>query len=797
MTDSASVGALVKRYRLAAGLSQEALAARAGVSARAVSDIERGVHQTPRGATLDLLAAALDLTPQRRAMLLAAAYPGAAPGNQSDHTESAAPAATVTPVHNLPFPPAPLIGREGERAVATQWVRDGDRRLLTLAGPGGVGKTRLALEIARDHLTSFPHGAIFVDLAPLDDPAQVPNALALALRLTDEAGRSPAERIAAHLRDQQLLLVLDNAERVIACAPFLAGLLAQCPGLFILATSRIPLRLRAERTLSIEPLPLAEAVTLFREFALSARPTWLYREDDVAAICARLDGLPLAIELAAAQARLAPPLLLDRLSQRLSILRDGPSDLPDRQRTMEATLDWSYDLLTNEQQTAFRALGVFPSGWTLDAAAAILAPDATAATEETILPLAALVDASLVQVDILPAGPIRWRLLDITRDYALARLRAAGEEERLMRRSAAHFAQLAETALTLGPSGQGSGGRLDLELPNVRAALEWAERRREADLGLRLAGFARVWHAHGQMREAADWVERMLALDADARAAGFPSAPAAVRVTRLYGLARVLLGYGDLQRAEARLHEALHLASAIQDHAGLSEAFATLGDLARAEGRRDLAIAAYTESHAHARLAPDGYPTHRALARLADAAQLRSDLDQAARYLEEALTAARAYSSTWESAMILTRLGHLAYERQQYEQACAYYQESLTIFSAFPDSAFTARSLEGLAAALSAEGRHAATTRLYAGAAAMRQRGASPAPPAERIALEATLARARRALGEPRYRAEWLAGAALSFDALLDEARTRASGRRGHALAEGGVEKGGQGAPGG
>ncbi len=763
MTGTTSVGALLKRYRQAAGLSQEALAAGAGVSVRAVSDIERGVHQTPRGATLDLLASALDLAPQRRAMLLAAAYPEADPSDQPD---GAAPAPRA---ERLPAPPAPLIGRERERAAAANWARGDGRRMLTLTGPGGAGKTRLALEIAHDQRRAFLDSVIFVDLATLSDAAQVPGALALALGLS---GEQSAERVTVHLRDLRLLLVLDNAERVTAAAPFLAGLLAQCPGLYMLATSRVPLRLRAERALPVEPLSPEDAETLFCELVLAVRPNWSYRQSDVAAICARLDHLPLAIELAAAQATIMPLSdLLERLDQRLNALRSGPRDLPDRQRTMEAALDWSYDPLTSDLQTAFRALGVFASGWTLDAAGAILAQS------DPILTLAALVDASLVQVDMSPGGPARWRMLDITRDYALARLRATAEEEPLQRRLATYYARLAETAMQLGPGGLSGGARLDLELPNVRAALEWAEQRGEAELGLRLAGFARVWHSRGQLQEAADWLERMLALDARARARGEPTASPVVRVACLCGAARVLMSYGEPQRAEARLHEALFLASAIQDHAGLSEAFASLGDLARADDQLDLAMAAYIESYAHARLAPNKSPIHRVLARLADLARLRDDLDQAARYLEDALASARAASS-WEAAMILVRLGRITSARQRYAQARAYYQESLAIFGSFDESSFTAWTLEGLAATLSAEGRHAPAARLYAGAAALRQRANAPVPPAERDAIEADLARGRLALGEPRARAEWAVGAALAPDALLAEARAHAGGAR-------------------
>ncbi|HEU0025866.1 MAG TPA: helix-turn-helix domain-containing protein [Ktedonobacterales bacterium] len=768
MGEQTSVSALLKRYRLAAGLSQEALAAKAGVSARAVSDIERGVHRTPRGATLDLLASALDLAPQRRAMLLAAARPDLTPYPLS--LEERGTAAPERAAGFMPRPVTPLVGRAGERAMAAAWAREGARRLLTLTGPGGVGKTHLALQIAADLAGAFPDGRFFVDLAPLGDAGQIPDAIALALGLSVEAASSAAERVSAYLCDRRALLLLDSMERVASGATSIAGLLAHCPQLFILATSRAALRLRAERALPLAPLPPEEAAALFRERAEAARPADAYEEAVVAAICARLDGLPLAIELAAAQVGALPlERLLERLDQRLSALRGGPRDLPDRQRTIEAALDWSYDLLAGEDQAGFRALGVFPSGWTLEAAEAVLAsPDA-------LLSLAALVDASLVQLDHSVGGLARWRMLDTTRDYALARLRAAGEEERAMRQFAAHYATMADGGFQPGPGGRGGDVRLDLELPNARAALEWAERRGEAEIGMRLAGFAWGWNARGQAREAVDWMERMLALDGLARAAGEAVAPPRVRVTRLYGLARVLLSYGDPQRAEARLHEALALAQSIQDHGGMAEAFATLGDIAQAEGRLDLAVAAYTASHAHALRAPEDYPAHRALARLGELARLRGDLEQADQYLEQALASAHTSNSQWDVAVIVTLLAHLARERRRYARARAYYQQSLSGFRDFESPTFMAWSLEGLAATLSAEGRHAPAVRLYAGAAALRRAADTPAPPAEREAAEKTLARAQMALGEPRYRAEWAAGSALARDALLAEAMERAA----------------------
>ncbi|HEX9038906.1 MAG TPA: helix-turn-helix domain-containing protein [Ktedonobacterales bacterium] len=765
MTDTTSTaGALLKRYRLAAGLSQEALAGQAGVSVRAVSDIERGIHRAPRGATLLLLADALALTPERRALLLAAAHPGAAP----DDPPPVPPPSTRA--GRLPAPPGPLLGRARELDAASHWIGADSRRMLTLTGPGGAGKTRLALEIARIHSERFPGAPVFVDLAPLTDPAQVPSAITAALDLADLPDMTPGARVAAHLGAQRALFLLDNAERVAGAAPFLADLLARCPGLYLLVTSRVPLKLRAERVLLAGPLEPADAEALFRDLCHDASPAGDARQADITAICARVDYLPLAIELAAAQTAASPiALVRERLSARLEALGDGPRDLPARQRTMRATLDWSYELLPRASQAALRALSAFASGWTLDAARAALDADPFDA-------LAALVEASLVTVDIVEGAPARWRLLDLTHEYAQAHLRAAGEEDAVMRRLAAYYAEQAQRIIMRGPEPSASLAQADL--PNARAALEWAERQRDAALGLRLAFFARVWHSCGQLREAASWIERMLALDATARAAGAPTAPASMRVMALCGRARISMGLGDPARAEAALHDALRLGSEIGDHVGLAEAYATLGDLARADSRLDVALQAYAESAAHARHAPASYPPHRALSRLADMEMLRSDPEQATRNLEDALSAARACSSSWEVTMILLRLAGLARQLRRHAQARAYYQESLSALETYTESAFTAHALEGLALTLGAEGRHAAAVRLYSGAAAIRQRGDSPAPAAEAAAIEEALARARIALGEPRYRAERRAGATLAPAALLAEARLHASGTR-------------------
>ncbi len=572
-----------------------------------------------------------------------------------------------------------------------------------------------------------------------------------------------------------MLLVLDNFEQVLDAASFVADLLATCSRLSILVTSRTRMQVRAEQELQLAPLPLEDAVALFCERVQAVRPGRAYATSEVEAICEQVDRLPLAIELAAMHVKvLSLPELRKRLTHRLALLRGGARDLPVRQQSMEDAIAWSYELLTEQQQRCFRALGVFVGGWTLEAAEAICWSEEETASEEPLLTLAALVDASLVGAEMVAVGVVRFSMLELIREYALARLHEAGEEEECRRQHAAYYARLAGIVAThFGPE-QGvrdAQFALEQELPNARVALQWAEERHEAELGLRLTGFARLWHVRAQMSEAERWLERMLALDLQAREQGEPTAPLIMRIEKLYGLGRTLVRHGKVERgAEAFAKEALQLAQRIGDLHGISSAFAALGMIAQANGKLDEAETAFTESYTHARLIEHRGLMSRALSHLAELAQARGDAARATVLLEEALTAAQAIGITWDIPIISTLLGHLARQQQRYVLAKARYREALALYRTFGSPTYTATCLEGFAATLCAEGYYAQATRLYAAASTLREQAQTPLPPAELEPFEQTLATAKASVDESTFGEEWTIGARLTHDQAIDYA---------------------------
>lgn len=748
-------GALLRRYRALAGLTQESLAGRAGISVRAVSDLERGVNRAPRAETLDLLVAALGLGPADRAALIAAAHPDLDTLTLPATPQSPAVAPSLLISARLPRPPTPLVGREADFVRGLRLFEQPETRLLTITGPGGVGKTHLALELARQVSARFS-GAAFVDLSPVRDPALVPAALALALGLREPSAGALLDALTAALGDQPILLLLDNVEQVAECAPLLADLLTACPGVMLLATSRTPLRLRAEQRLALEPLALPDAVALFTSRAAAIRDDLALAPDEVAALCERVDCLPLAIELCAAQlGALSLGDLRQRLCARLELPQAAPRDVPIRQQTLRQAIGWSYDLLTPSAQALFRRLAVFAGGCALPAITAVCGP-ADIGTYDAAPDIAALVDASLLRAHVTEEGATRYEMLATIHDDARERLRAAGEYDHYASRHYDYFANLS-----------GSEAAMMRELANVRAALAWAREAGRTEQGMRLlARFARIWYHTGMLSELRGWLETFLALDAASEA----PVPPSLRAHIVFGAARLAYDRGETEDAARLAQDSLAAARQADDAEAMSNALALLGQIAHASGAIDQAGAFYAESLAQARRCNVPHVLSAALGNSAQIAQAQGDLALAVALLDETLAVARQSGSLWGEAVTETLLGLLEFARSQYQEARGHYRQALALFRRMGSDVHLAWCLEGVAALNVAEGQFSRAVELGAGAEALRAREHAPRPVGEQQSFERTLAACHEALSDVAYQHAWDAGSAAPRDTLIQRA---------------------------
>jgi non-specific serine/threonine protein kinase len=682
---SPSFSTVLRSYRLAAGLSQQELAERAGLSLRAVSDLERGRRRAPYPDTVRRLARALRLTTAERARLEAA-------------SRRQAGASGITPpgpdrVTNLPIQVTSFVGREQEMVEVERLLAA--TRLLTLTGAGGCGKTRLALQVAGSVADAHADGVWLVDLAPLTDPTLVGQAVAAALGLQESTGQPIVSRLLAVLTAKRLLLVLDNCEHLIeACARLADALLRGCPGVTILATSREPLGIAGEvawrvPSLSLpaesdtaapsepEDLAVYEAIRLFVERTASMQPRFTLTPQNAPAvvqICRRLDGIPLAIELAAARTRmLTVEQIAARLDDRFRLLTGGGRTSPSRQQTLRATNDWSHDLLTGSERALFRRLAVFAGGWTLEAAEAVGAGEGVDGPDVLDV-LGQLVEKSLVLVDEAGAEA-RYRLLETVRQYAAEKLEEAGEEANVRARHAGWCLALTERAERRleGADQLVWFARLDAERDNLRAALEWSL---DADpqAGLRLAGgIWPFWQLRAHYAEGERWLDNVIARAPE------PTAPRA----------KALLGAGLLARAQARktiarawLEEALPLCRALGDRRQLALALRELGYLLGEQGDRARGRALLEEGFALARADGDERGLGAALFMLAGVAAQDGNAARARALGEASLLTLRRVGDRWLLGRALGFLGIVALEGGDCARARALWEEALPLAQA-------------------------------------------------------------------------------------------------------------------
>lgn len=625
--------------------------------------------------------------------------------------------------HNLPAQPTALIGRERELTTVSALLRRSPVRLITLTGPGGIGKTRLALQAAADALDDFEHGVWLVDLAPIHDPALVVSAVAGALGLQDRTQATLDASLRAYLRDRRVLLLLDNFEHI-AVAPTIAAWLRAAPSLKILVTSQAILDLPGEQDFAVPTLELPTAtqgldwtalarfpaVALFVERARAVRPDFhltAANASAVAAICRRLDGLPLAIELAAARSKLlSPATILARLEANgtasLDLLIDGPRDLPARRRTLRGAIAWSYDLLDPAEQVLFRRLAVFVGGWTLAGAEAVLAQRGLAG------PLATLVDRSLVRFSEGDSGVSRFSMLMTIREYALERLAESGETERLAQAHVAYYLAQAEAA-DLEWMGAGQGIwliRLEADHHNLRAALRWAVDRQAIETALLLAGaLARFWWTRGHLREARAWLADLLARHA--------AVSRAVRAQALVGAGLVARGQDDLVQSAAWLEEALTLYRALGDEHGVAHSLENLGWTLHYQDQQREATRCGLESLTLFRRLRDRYGCVSALHVVGWAAMSRGDYDAARTHLEEALTLSRELDNVRSVASILNSLGEVARMCGERTHARTCYTESLALQRRLQDRRGMAMTLHNLGYVLQAEGQYGRATAYF------------------------------------------------------------------------------------
>jgi predicted ATPase/DNA-binding XRE family transcriptional regulator len=769
-----SFGAQLKALREAAGFTQEELATIAGLSVHAVSALERGERRRPHVETVRALSAALDLTgPMRDALLGSARGPARDPA--------------IDELSGVPLPVAltVLLGREADVQTLRHWLADPAARLITLTGPGGVGKTRLALELARAIATEGATRVAFVSLVAIRDPAFVASAIAEALGLADVTALDVPRRARAACEGHPTLLVLDNFEHVLDAAPLVADLLTAVASLRLLVTSRAPLHLRGEREYAVGPLALeagseamspadlarAPAVRLFVERVRDVQPDFRLTSANgptVTAICRRLDALPLALELAAPWVKvLTAQDLLRRLEHDVLPSTLRPRDLPERQQTMNATVAWSYQLLDPDEQRAFRRFGALPGLFPIDAAGAVLAgrEEAPAGYDDALRAAARLMDKSLLlraETSVVPTCPLYY-MLDTVRAYAARELTASGERDDALEglvRYCTGEASLAAEGL-VGPAQVEWLDRVREDLENYRAALTWLiERGRPTEASDIAWGLMWFWVIRGHATEGLRWYEQILKL---------PSPPPAAESRALLGAASMSYTQGELEDARTALTRALVLARGAGDIDSVLHAEFVFGHIEHAVGNLEAARDRFIHSVEGFRALAIPWGTGNALQGMAWVALATGDAAQAERLLDEATSVLR-HAGPWFLSLGLYVRAILAVRRGNPDEAIALVRESLTRIRELRDRFAFVYALVPLAAAAVLKGDDAWAARIMGARDAVTERtGATVVDKSVHDLREQAEREVRGRLGPDRWAQAYATGRRTSIDALLED----------------------------
>jgi predicted ATPase/transcriptional regulator with XRE-family HTH domain len=782
----------LKEQRRALDLTQKDLAQRIGCSVVTVKKWESG-ELRPSKDLAEILAGHFSIPSEQRSAFVRFARSTAA-GNRtrstgvSSHVDRT-PWQSLTGLHNnLPAPPNAFIGRGLEVAAVRELLHRSGVRLLTLSGPPGIGKTRLSLEVAAELLADpedslFEDGIYFVGLASIKDPELFVSGVARALGLKESVGQSLLEDLKGFLRSKRILLILDNFEQVVSAAPTLAEILSAAPQLKAIVTSRETLHIYGEHDFPMLPLGLPsrsqaasaeslleyDAIRLFIERAISIKPDFKLTGENARAIseiCIALDGLPLAIELAAVHARtLSPHALLARLESRLKLLVGGPRDLPARQQTLRGAIDWSYDLLAEDERILFRYLSIFVGGCTLDAVEAVAASPA-ADQKGVSAVLASLVNKSLVRQEAKPDGDARFVMLETIQEYAREKLEEHSEAEKLRRLHAQHFLGLAQQAepLLRGPEQMAWMKRLQEEHDNFRAALRAYKEAKDMENGLRLAAALwRFWHTRGYLTEGREHLVSLLSLASDTdKDSAEDAALQELRAKVLNGAGVFALTQADYESATPLFEESLAIYDTLGNKAGMANTLNNLANVAYYREDFGTAISIHEQGLAIYEELGDKAGVSKSLNNLAIVLRSRGDYASAGSLLRRSLQIKREVGDKEGISSVLNNLAEVAQVQGDYEVARSMFEESLALRLELGNKRGMAETLEGLANVDALLGRVESSARLWGAAEALREAIGTPLLSTDLDGYQREVAAALSRADQAVWTAAWAAGRMMS-----------------------------------